>query len=232
MNVCVVSVQVILVVIFLVQCQYGFAQVEADSQGSQGVANLVNSLERKINIQELMNGLKGKDKKTENKFVEFPTRKIEHATGTLPNTNDINEEVDFTELVNSQELAELYTATSFETRASEVTSDEANGEPDTEMVTNVKQKPKRKRKIKKRKKNRRRKHSPVIQELKTVTSSEVEKAEFGKNKIMGKYHNKPHRNIRKRKFIKTAIKDANINSDSDEAKTKPVDIIVHIKMND
>ncbi|KAF9799399.1 hypothetical protein SFRURICE_003096 [Spodoptera frugiperda] len=250
MNFCVVSVQIILVAIFVVQSHYGF-EVEADTQSSQAVGSWFNSIERKVNVQDMMTGVYGKIKKTANDFVEFPSRLIDYATGTNPNTNDIDEDNDLSTMVNSQEQADLYVITSFETRASEVSSDEAKNEPepDTEVVKEVKHKPKRKKKIKKRKKNRRKKKHhplppPAIQEIRPVTSAEVQRAEFGSNKLIGDgdYQNiKPRRNLHnlhnvhnlhKKKFVKAAVKDVNTNSESDETKTKPVDIIVHIKMND
>ncbi|KAH9629892.1 hypothetical protein HF086_008183 [Spodoptera exigua] len=211
-----------------------FLQVEADSQALQGVGNWFNSLEKRVNIQEMTNEVQGKDRNIAKKILEYPGRIFEQGTGSLPNSNDNNEDTDITDLVNSQEMAELYSATSFETRASEVSSDEVKSEPDTEMVTELQRKPKKKKKIKKHKKNHRKKHQPVVQmEQRTVTGAETDKAEFGNIAYKIHNHNTPHHSIHKKKFVKKAIKDGSNNSESDEdKKTKPVDIIVHIKMND
>ncbi|XP_047036371.1 FK506-binding protein 4-like [Helicoverpa zea] len=239
MHLCLVSFQAILVAV-LVTNHYYIDEVDAEKHFA-AVGDWFNSMERKPDIQGAMNQLLEQIRTTADQVINIHRRMYNETE----KKKEIKEEPDLSAHVNQPELAHRNPVAALD--ASGITTEnDTETETTANEVTEKQEAPKKKRRTKKHKRKHKPKPRPKpkteqmeeqpgqeFQDQKVETTTEKEIPEFPK-----RAQKKEHRRKLKKKFVKMTpkeeIKNASVNnSDSDEVKVrKPVDIIVHIKMNE
>uniref|UniRef100_A0A2A4JXI8 Uncharacterized protein n=1 Tax=Heliothis virescens TaxID=7102 RepID=A0A2A4JXI8_HELVI len=244
MHISIFSLQAVLLAVLVINYHHS-NEVEAEEHFA-AAGDWMNSMERKGAMNQILTKIKTKT----DEVIDIPRRMKKKAKKKI-NSNE--EDPNLSAYVNQQELADLNPVTAPD--ASDITKEnETELETPMNEVTEKHEVPKKKKKSKKHK----RKHKPKNklkpklepkreqieeqlepqpepqenQEQKPETTTEKEIQEFSK-----KNHRKEHRRRLRKKFVKMGPKEesrnATITIDSDEVNNrKPVDIIVHIKMNE